>query len=148
LLEEAIPAQEPDPPSGPIADNSRCHVCHINFENEALTLVHAQAGIGCQRCHGASDAHCSDEDNITPPDTMYPIEKIQPFCMGCHTKEKIGVAVHNSVMAETEPAKACCTNCHGDHRLSYRTRQWDKVTGALIKDDRVRMTTGEMLEQK
>lgn len=51
-------------------------------------------------------------------------------------------------MAETEPAIACCTDCHGEHRLGYRTRKWDKVTGELIKDDRVRMTTGGMPERK
>jgi hypothetical protein len=148
LLAESSGAEGLESAAGPAADNSRCHVCHINFENEALTSVHARAGIGCERCHGASDAHCSDEDNVTPPGTMYPVEKIKSFCMGCHPKEKIGIAVHNSVMAETNPAQACCTNCHGDHRLNYRTRQWNKVTGALIKDDRVRMTTDQMLERE
>lgn len=146
LLEDTGLAQELESPAGPVADNSRCHVCHVNFENEALTVVHARAEVGCEDCHGASDAHCSDEDNITPPDTMYPVEKIKPFCMGCHPKEKIDIAVHNSVMAETDPAKARCTTCHGEHRLSHRTRKWDKTTGELIKDDGVRMTTGEMLE--
>ncbi len=148
LLEESIPAQESALPAGPAADNSRCYVCHTNYENEALAVVHARAGAGCEDCHGASDAHCSDEDNITPPDTMYPVEKIKPFCMGCHTKEKIGIAVHNSVMAETDPVKACCTGCHGEHQLAHRTRKWDKTTGELIKDDGVRMTTGEMLERE
>ena len=62
--------------------------------------------------------------------------------------EKIGIDIHNSVMAETDPVKACCTGCHGEHRLSHRTRKWDKTTGELIKDDGVRMTTGEMLERE
>jgi len=148
LLEETVPAQESGSPAGPVADNSRCHVCHVNYENEALAVVHARADVGCEDCHGASDAHCSDEDNITPPNTMYPIEKIKPFCMGCHTKEKIGIDIHNSVMAETDPVKVCCTGCHGEHRLSHRTRKWDKATGELIKDDGVRMTTNKMLEQE
>lgn len=147
LLEETSPA-ESESPAGPMADNSRCHVCHVNYETEGLALIHARAEVGCKDCHGASDAHCSDEDNITPPDTMYAIEKIKPFCMGCHPKEKIGIAVHDSVMAETDPAKAYCTACHGEHRLSHRTRKWDKTTRELIKDDGVRMTTGEMLKQE
>ena len=146
LLEETSTAQESVSPAGPVADNSRCHVCHMNYEGEALALIHARADVGCKGCHGACDAHCSDEDNITPPDTMYPVEKIKPFCMGCHPKEKIGIAVHDSVMAETDPAKAYCTGCHGEHRLAHRTRRWDKTTGELIKDDGVRMTTGEMLK--
>ena len=148
LLEGTIPAENPGSPAGPVADNSRCHVCHVNYEDEALTLVHARADVGCEDCHGASDAHCSDEDNITPPETMYPVEKIKSFCMGCHTKEKIGIAVHTSVMAETDPRKARCTDCHGEHRLAHRTRKWDKATGELIKDDGVRMTTGETLERE
>jgi hypothetical protein len=77
--------------------------------------------------------------------------------MGCHTKEKIDIAVHSSVMAETDPKNArglatsglatSCTACHGEHRLAHRTRRWDKVTRELIKDDGVRMT-GEMPQQK
>jgi hypothetical protein len=146
LLTEVLP--ESDLPSGPVADNSRCHVCHVNYENEALAVVHARADVGCEDCHGASDAHCSDEDNITPPDTMYPPETIKPFCMDCHPKEKICIAVHNAVMAETDPLKARCTDCHGEHRLAHRTRRWDKVAGELIKDDGVRMTTDQTFERE
>ena len=157
LLLEENGAQSLDPPAGPVADNSRCHVCHVNYEGEALTLIHARADVGCEDCHGASDAHCSDEDNVTPPDTMFAEDKIKAFCMGCHTKEKIDIAVHNSVMAETDPKNSrglatrglatSCTACHGEHRLAHRTRRWDKVTRQLIKDDGVRMT-GEMPQQK
>lgn len=143
LLLEENGSQSLDPPAGPVADNSRCHVCHVNYEGEALTLIHARADVGCEDCHGASDAHCSDEDNVTPPDTMFAQDKVKSFCMGCHTKEKIGIDVHNSVMAEADPDKALCTACHGEHRLAHRTRRWDKVTRELIKDDGVRMT-GEM----
>lgn len=140
LLLEDAPLLLEDEAAGPAADNSRCHVCHINYFDEALAVTHARANISCEQCHGASDAHCSDEDNITPPDIMYPAEKIKPFCMGCHTKEKIDIAVHKSVLAETDPKEGLCTNCHGEHRLGYRTRKWDKSTGKLIEDDKVRMT--------
>jgi hypothetical protein len=147
LLEEGD-SEELDLSTGPMADNSRCHVCHINYADEELTLLHARADIGCEDCHGASDAHCSDEDNITPPDTMFAEDKIMAFCMGCHTKEEIDVDVHKLVMDQTDPKITRCTACHGEHRLSYRTRRWDKVTGELIKDDHVRMTTDEMLRQE
>ena len=135
-LEEGSVAEEISSPAGPVADNSRCHVCHINYEDEALALEHARANISCEQCHGASDAHCSDEDNITPPDIMYPAHKINSFCKSCHPKATLG------------GGKKYCTDCHGDHRLGYRTRKWDKVTGELIDDDKVRMLTDEMLEQK
>ena len=132
--------------TGPVADNSRCHVCHINYADEDLAVTHAWANISCEQCHGASDAHCSDEDNITPPDIMYPVAKIRPFCMGCHPKNKIDIAAHKSVLADTGANEGNCTNCHGEHRLSYRTRKWDKSTGKLIEDDKVRMTTDDIPE--
>jgi hypothetical protein len=71
--------EELPPPEGPVADNSRCHVCHINYADEKLAVRHARANISCEQCHGTSDAHCSDEDNITPPDIMFPLQKINSF---------------------------------------------------------------------
>ena len=134
--------------TGPLADNSRCYVCHMNYEEEVLTFVHARGDIGCEQCHGSSDAHCSDEDNITPPDIMYPAAKIDSFCMSCHPTGKIDIPVHKSVLADIGTKEGGCTNCHGEHRLSHRTRKWDKTTGKLIEDDKVRMLTDEMLKEK
>ena len=99
---------------GPLADNSRCYVCHVNYQDEKLTSMHAKADIGCDRCHGASNAHCSDKDNNTPPDIMYPAEKINSSCKSCHPDGKLG------------GGKKYCTDCHGEHRLSRRTKKWDK----------------------
>lgn len=127
LLLEDPPLLLEDEETGPVADNSRCHVCHINYDDEVLAVTHARANVSCEQCHGACDAHCSDEDNITPPDIMYPPEKINDFCKSCHPKAKLG------------EGKKFCTDCHGEHRLSYRTRKWDKSTGKLIEDDKVRM---------
>lgn len=136
LLEDSNGDENPGLDTGPVADNSRCYVCHINYEVDELTSMHAKADIGCEHCHGSSDAHCSDEDNITPPDIMYPANKINSFCKSCHPDGKLG------------GGKKYCTDCHGDHRLSRRTRKWDKATGKLIEDDNVRMLTDEMLEQQ
>ena len=146
LLENSDRAQELPTPSGPVADNSRCHVCHINYEDEELAVVHARANINCEQCHGSCDAHCSDEDNITPPDIMYPAAKINSSCLECHPKNKIDIQPHEFLFAATE--KKYCTDCHGEHRLAYRTRKWDRETGELLQDDSVRMTTEQMLEQK
>ena len=146
LLLSEPPLLLQDEETGPVADNSRCHVCHINYSEEALAVTHARANINCEQCHGASDAHCGDEDNITPPDIMYPAAKIRPFCMGCHPKDKIDIAVHKGVLSETAANEGNCTGCHGEHRLGYRTRKWDKSTGKLIEDDKVRMLTGEKVE--
>ena len=147
LLEDGNDEELP-PPEGPVADNSRCHVCHINYADEKLAVDHARANISCEQCHGSCDAHCSDEDNVTPPDIMYPLEKINSSCMACHSKDTIDIEPHEPILAGTATEKKHCTDCHGNHRLSYRTRKWDKTTGELVEDDKVRMTTDEMLEQK
>ena len=127
------------------ADNSFCYVCHINYKEEKLARRHARAGVGCEKCHGRSDKHSSDEDGVTAPDVMFPREKINPFCMTCHPAGKLKRKIaHWSVLdGKAKEGKNVCTDCHGKHRLKVRTRRWDKTTGKLIADDGVRMTGGK-----
>jgi hypothetical protein len=66
------------------ADNAACLVCHLNFADERLARKHASREIGCVACHGDSFAHRNDENNTTPPDTMFPAQTIDPFCQKCH----------------------------------------------------------------
>lgn len=113
---------------GPVADNSRCFVCHLNYMREDIAVVHASAGIGCQGCHGESSPHIADESwaeggNGTAPDIMYAREKVNPACMACHPKEKIDTAVHKAVLSATAE-KIYCTDCHGTHRLEERKLKW------------------------
>jgi len=120
--------EESRPPTGPVADNSRCFVCHLNYAQESLAVDHAKANIGCAKCHGASDAHIADEswawgENGTAPDIMYPRPKINPFCMGCHPKDKIDTEQHKPLFAG-DAEKKYCTDCHGDHRLAERKCKW------------------------
>lgn len=119
--------------------NDRCYVCHVNFSHEELAVNHALVDVGCEDCHGSCDAHCDDEDNITPPDIMYAEEQVNEFCMGCHPVEDLeGVDKHDRIVAGSDNQKTC-TTCHGKHRVNYRTREWDPYTGELIQDDDVRM---------
>jgi len=48
LLLEEPPLLLEDEETGPVADNSRCHVCHINYADEALAVTHARANIRCE----------------------------------------------------------------------------------------------------
>ena len=122
------------------ADNYYCFVCHINFQEEDLSLTHQFAGIGCEGCHGQSIKHSSDEDGLTPPEIIYPKGKINSFCISCHVEKDIGeIPAHALLFAEDTPDKKYCTYCHGSHRMKVRTRRWDKETGELIWDDGVRM---------
>ena len=112
-------------------DNSRCFVCHMNFEREELAVTHAKDGVGCESCHGPSDAHCGDENNATAPDVMYPRAKLSLACLKCHTSIP-RTTDHKPILADPPAAKKVCTDCHGEHRLAHRTRHWDRTTGKLI----------------
>ncbi len=123
--------------------NLFCSACHYAFGDEELALNHERAGIGCERCHGESERHRSDEDNITPPEIMYPKAKINPTCMMCHPRGKIKhVSDHASLLAGAETIfdnstgqKQYCTDCHGkEHRMNVRTIRWNKATGELLEE--------------
>lgn len=120
--------------------NAFCSACHYAFSDEKLARTHEQAGIGCERCHGESERHRSDEDNITPPEIMYPKEKINPTCMMCHPRNEIKhVSYHKSLLAGAETIfdksvnQKYCTDCHAkDHRINVRTIRWNKATGEIL----------------
>ncbi len=136
LLEEPKKGAQEEASEG-MADNSPCHVCHINYEDEPLALWHAKAGVGCEKCHGASEAHTNDEDNITPPDKMYARDVVNKMCMDCHKKVELAKKQedHKDVLPAPASARKVCTDCHGKHRLERRNVLWDKRTGKLLPDD-------------
>ena len=120
--------KSPAAPAGTVADNSRCFVCHLNCMQEDIAVVHARANIGCVNCHGDCDAHIADESwasggNGTAPGVMYPREKVNPLCMGCHPKDKMPAVRHAAFFAGTAK-ETSCTDCHGKHRLAERKCKW------------------------
>ncbi len=128
------------------ADNSFCYVCHLNYDEENLVTIHQKVGVGCETCHGMSDKHSEDEDNVTPPDIMFPSGQIIAFCMECHEKKDLLKEESHDELFDADAGRGkTCMDCHGEkHELKVRTRRWDKLTGRLIWDDGVRM----MEEQK
>jgi len=125
--------------------NQFCSACHYGFSDEELVRTHELAGIGCERCHGESERHRSDENNITPPEVMYPKAKINPTCMMCHPRHEIRhIASHKKLLAGARTVfdkmnkgsgQAYCTDCHGKgHHINFRTIRWNKQTGELIKE--------------
>ncbi len=144
-------------PSAPTASNTArksaptfvanpfCRACHLDFDEEELALDHEVFGIGCERCHGESLRHRSDEANVTPPEMMYVKERINPMCMMCHPRQDIqdrkdhqpileaGLSIFESGLSGPD-AKKYCTDCHGvAHRMKNRTIRWDKNTGQRLK---------------
>lgn len=123
LLEESDDGQD----THLMADNSRCFVCHLNFQFEDIALVHAREGYGCAYCHGPSDAHIADESwasggNGTAPDIMYRPNEVIPACLKCHELSKSDPECHCDF--PRLPQKKSCTDCHGNHRLKERKCHW------------------------
>ncbi len=149
LLDDAEPLEDLDPATGPVADNSLCHVCHINYEIEELAVTHARNNIGCAKCHGPSEKHRADEDSVVGPDIMYSMARINASCMavGCHPRDEIDNPNHKNITDDLAADKTYCTNCHGDHLLSHRTRRWNKDTGELLEDDKVRLYIDQRPEE-
>jgi hypothetical protein len=151
-------ACEVRPPHGPLgspidmaadgpADNSFCYVCHVNFKNETMSKCHQKSAVGCMTCHGFSDNHSSDEDGLTPPQIMFPKQKVNASCIRCHNGYMTLDAPAQEALLKGSSQKYC-TDCHGEHRQAVRTRRWDKATGKLIYDDGVRMTRGSGMNVK
>ncbi len=138
-------AVSPAGTSASFVANPFCMACHADFDGEKLAVTHKAAGIGCERCHGESFRHRSDEANVTPPDLMYPKEKINPTCMMCHPRQTIPpTESHRPILevslspvetaASDGPTFRYCTDCHGaEHHMKVRTTRWDKCTGKRIQ---------------
>jgi len=136
-------AEEPSEKKGFVA-NIFCSACHYGFDDEELAANHRMAGIGCERCHGESERHRSDEGNVTPPEIMYPKAKINPTCMMCHPRHEIHhESSHKKLLtgaktvfdsADEDGDQIYCTDCHAtEHRINVRTIRWNKETGELLK---------------
>jgi hypothetical protein len=140
--------QSPDlKPGDSFVANPFCFACHLDFDEEELALQHEIWGIGCERCHGESFRHRSDEANLTPPEIMYPKERVNPSCMSCHPRQDIqntkdhepileaGLSTFEEATPVGKDAKKYCTDCHGGkHRvMRVRATHWDKASGALLK---------------
>lgn len=132
LLDDEPPLLLDDPAASQadadMADNSRCFVCHINYAQEEIAVTHARQDMGCNNCHGESDEHIADESwasggNGTAPDKIYTKDKVNPFCLGCHSKDKLPEEPHKPLFADSN-SKKYCTDCHGEHLLKERKTKW------------------------
>lgn len=146
LLDEKLPGASKADPKIKV-DNSACYVCHVNYDGEELVLQHAKEKVGCIDCHGESAAHRDDEDNITPPDMMYGPRDVGKLCGFCHREHDVAAVEvirrwQERCAAKTDAKTIVCTDCHGRHRMKFRTVWWDKKTRKLIvrkKGERIKL---------
>ncbi len=144
-----------DPADASGADNRRCQVCHLNFAMEKLAVTHAKEDIGCADCHGDCDAHIDDESWAsggpgTPPEIMYPPERIDGACSECHDThdapaKKVLQRWQQRCPEKADASSIVCTDCHGKHRLNPKLRKawWDKKTGKPIKPEGDKRTAAD-----
>ncbi|NQU22610.1 MAG: hypothetical protein HQ567_15145 [Candidatus Nealsonbacteria bacterium] len=139
LLDDDEPLEE----NGTMADNERCHVCHLNFADEDIATVHAKAGMDCMKCHEDCDEHIADESwaiggNGTAPGRMFLRKDIDAFCQKCHPEHDVSA---REVLAHWQkrlakkppplgvdpktlkPEEIVCTDCHGDHHMYLEKRK-------------------------
>ena len=134
LLLDDDDGNDPSAEGRKMADNSRCHVCHLNYAEEAIAVVHAKADIGCTACHGTCDEHIADESwasggNGTPPGKMYRQKDIDTCCQECHKSHntparKVIARWQQRCPKKTDLQRIVCTDCHGEHRLKERKCKW------------------------
>jgi hypothetical protein len=137
LLEGGEPGEPKEELTGAMAENAACYCCHTNYKEEPFVQWHAKEDVGCMECHGKSYDHRNDEDNITPPDIMYALEDVDKSCGKCHDEHdapatKVIARWQERCPAKSDPRQIVCTDCHGQHRLRFRTIWWNKKTRELI----------------
>ena len=138
MLEEAGKKADPDKEIAPsVLENTACYVCHENYRTEELVAQHADNDVGCVDCHGKSYAHRNDENNTTPPDVMFPRNRIEEGCASCHDSHDVSAAEVVARLRERVPHMSqsqdlACTDCHGYHRLDHRTVVWNRETRELL----------------
>ncbi len=111
-----------------LKSNSACMVCHIDFDEEELTVQHRKAGVMCARCHGFCQAHMNDEMAATRPDLIFGRAEVDKMCFECHLSHKRAHKDNKAFEAffgkwrgKRRPngqlimKGAICTDCHGRH---------------------------------
>jgi hypothetical protein len=107
-----------------LKSNSACMVCHIDFEEEELTVQHQNAGVMCAACHGLSVSHMNDEMAATGPDQLFGRAEVAEMCGQCHEEHENPKAVE-AFLKEWNGRRrpngqlivkdSICTDCHGRH---------------------------------
>ena len=68
---------------------------------------------------------------------MYAAADIDRACDKCHETHnaparKVLARWQEKFPAKTNPGELVCTDCHGEHRLKFRSYWWDKKTREFV----------------
>ena len=134
-------------------ENTKCYVCHPSLKTEEISMVHLEAGITCDECHGPSVEHMEDETLMTKPDLLFGRSEVDRMCSNptCHKAgtERYVYGFEDHIDTEAVEtfykkwegrirpngraitAKSVCTDCHGTHNLATKMEsQLQKDQGA------------------
>jgi len=107
-----------------LKSNSACMVCHIDFDDEELTVQHWKAEVMCAACHGPCLEHMNDEMAATRPDLLFGRAEVDEMCLQCHGEHEDQKAVDAFLKewygrrrpnGQLITKDAICTDCHGRH---------------------------------
>lgn len=129
IPEEPSSTNAPAADPGPVADKqialadadadtakllSGCDLCHIDVVDEYVGTLHFKEGIGCIKCHGASDGHVRDENNDVKPEEVFARPDVDRLCGECHECCR---TISPARTATDRARRQVCTDCHGAHRF-------------------------------
>ncbi len=132
---QAIPARNLLEAAGRLispAEAGQCFDCHATgvTKSPQLVLTSMTAGVQCERCHGASEAHLQSGAAMRKLDS-FTAEEMSDFCGQCHrTWSQIASSgprgiqnvrfqpyrLANSKCYDTTDSRIRCTACHNPHR--------------------------------
>jgi hypothetical protein len=126
-------------------ENSSCVTCHRQLEDEMLAPleswdadVHAQAGLGCEGCHGGDPSPVLAEDiEAMAPERGFRSSpsrlQVADFCARCHSDlsfmrtfdpqarvdqlTEYRLSAHGIGNTHGDATPAVCTDCHGVHGI-------------------------------
>jgi hypothetical protein len=89
------------------AGRDACKTCH---EDKSKRTPHFLSGVGCETCHGASQAHVDDFDKFKP---LKPTSR--DFCTRCHGAITGRPATFPQINSKTHNPAQRCIECHTIH---------------------------------
>ncbi len=94
-----------------------CAPCHSEQARDFATHTHFSKNIGCDACHGPSEAH-RKATGAAPPDRVAAPDEVPALCGACHVAQRkdYQASRHAALLAARPRVRSAqCGACHGVH---------------------------------